>query len=326
MVDSQKIRFLNEVVSKSRPQNVDYTPHNGCFCVLLFALQPIDWVSVQQRDFKLTGELKENESLSVTLIIGNEALFSISALPYVAPQGDRTPIFQILRASICCAYGALRLPYLHRNIRKIDGKDFPLAKSDSAQRINSEAGFMKRLAKVSSDAKHHVRARAVLIHPASSRLKNVISYYKEYETGTYNQINASLEALKSFAPDRDNVEGGTPDVFAWDYYSDDPGEVCNLRIAALNAHSKEKERFWWDYLKLNIFLSDSEYEAAYYVLMNRWQVPVIQKWIAEYRDRGYYESQRAQDYLLFYIKASEKAPVRVLNSQGVPVKIKMIPR
>ena len=103
MVDSQKIRFLNEVVSKSRPQNVDYTPHNGCFCVLLFALQPIDWVSVQQRDFKLTGELKENESLSVTLIVGSEALFSISDLPYVAPQGDRTPIFQILRASICCA-------------------------------------------------------------------------------------------------------------------------------------------------------------------------------------------------------------------------------
>lgn len=92
MVDSQKIRFLNEVVSKSRPQNVDYTPHNGRFCVLLLALQPIDWVSVQQRDFKLTGELKENESLSVTLIVGSEALFSISDLPYVAPQGDRTPI------------------------------------------------------------------------------------------------------------------------------------------------------------------------------------------------------------------------------------------
>lgn len=185
---------------------------------------------------------------------------------------------------------------------------------------------MKRLAKVSSDAKRHIKARAVLVHPASSRLKNIISYYKEYETGTYSQINASLEALKSFAPDRNNVEGGTPDVFAWDYYSDAPGEAYNLRMAALNANSKAKERFWWDYLKLNIFLSDSEYDAAYYVLMNRWQVPVIQKWIAEYRDKGYYESQRAQDYLLFYVKASEKAPVRVLNSQGVPVKIKMIPR
>ena len=249
MVDSQKIRFLNEVVSKSRPQNVDYTPHNGRFCVLLLALQPIDWVSVQQRDFKLTGELKENESLSVTLIVGSEALFSISDLPYVAPQGSRTPIFRILRASICCAYGALRLPYLHRNIREIN-KDFPLANADPAERINSEAGFMKRLAKVSSDAKRHIKARAVLVHPASSRLKNIISYYKEYETGTYSQINASLEALKSFAPDRNNVEGGTPDVFAWDYYSDAPGEAYNLRMTALNANSKAKERFWWDYLTL----------------------------------------------------------------------------
>ena len=32
-----------------------------------------------------------------------------------------------------------------------------------------------------------------------------------------------------------------------------------------------------DYLKLNIFLSDLEYKFGYYVLMNRWQVPVIQK-------------------------------------------------
>ena len=86
------------------------------------------------------------------------------------------------------------------------------------------------------------------------------------------------------------------------------------------------EQFWWDYLKLNIFLSDLEYKFGYYVLMNRWQVPVIQKWIAEYHEKGYFESQRAKDYLLFYLKASEKAPVRVLNSMGVQVKVKMTPR
>ena len=57
--------------------------------------------------------------------------------------------------------------------------------------------------------------------------------------------------------------------------------------------------------------------------MNRWQIPMIQKWIAEYREKSLFESQRAKDYLLFYLKAGEKTPVRVLNSQGVQVKMKM---
>ncbi len=74
------------------------------------------------------------------------------------------------------------------------------------------------------------------------------------------------------------------------------------------------------------FLSDLEYKFGYYVLMNRWQVPVIQKVDCRIPRKGYFESQRAKDYLLFYLKASEKAPVRVLNSMGVQVKIKMTPR
>ena len=104
------------------------------------------------------------------------------------------------------------------------------------------------------------------------------------------------------------------------------GRLFIVRMVILNAKSKKKQQFWWDYLKLNIFLSDLEYKFGYYVLMNRWQVPVIQKWIAEYHEKGYFESQRAKDYLLFYLKASEKAPVRVLNSMGVQVKVKMTPR
>ena len=95
------------------------------------------------------------------------------------------------------------------------------------------------------------------------------------------------------------------------------------QVIILNAKSKKKEQFWWDYLKLNIFLSDLEYYFGYYILMNRWQIPMIQRWIAEYREKGFFESQRAKDYLLFYLKAGEKTPVRVLNSQGVQVKMKM---
>ena len=33
MKDSKKIELLNELVSKSTPQNVDFTPHNGNYCV-----------------------------------------------------------------------------------------------------------------------------------------------------------------------------------------------------------------------------------------------------------------------------------------------------
>lgn len=99
--------------------------------------------------------------------------------------------------------------------------------------------------------------------------------------------------------------------------------LMNIRLSYSMPKSKKKEQFWWDYLKLNIFLSDLEYYFGYYILMNRWQIPMIQRWIAEYREKGFFESQRAKDYILFYLKAGEKTPVRVLNSQGVQVKMKM---
>ena len=114
-----------------------------------------------------------------------------------------------------------------------------------------------------------------------------------------------------------------PDVFVSQQDWENPRDTYGHQVVILNTKSKRKEQFWWDYLKLNIFLSDLEYYFGYYILMNRWQIPMIQKWIAEYREKGLFESQRAKDYLLFYLKAGEKTPVRVLNSQGVQVKMKM---
>lgn len=41
MDNIQKIKLLNELMSKATPQNVDFTPHNGNYCVALLATQPI---------------------------------------------------------------------------------------------------------------------------------------------------------------------------------------------------------------------------------------------------------------------------------------------
>lgn len=45
MNNSRKIELLNELASKLTPQNVDYTPHNGNYCVTLVAVQPVDFFS-----------------------------------------------------------------------------------------------------------------------------------------------------------------------------------------------------------------------------------------------------------------------------------------
>ena len=39
MDNIQKIKLLNELMSKATPQNVDFTPHNGNYCVTLLATQ-----------------------------------------------------------------------------------------------------------------------------------------------------------------------------------------------------------------------------------------------------------------------------------------------
>lgn len=135
-----------------------------------------------------------------------------------------------------------------------------------------------------------------------------------------------MKVLQPFIPSKEDNENAVPDMFVWEYYPDYPRETFHSQVVMLNAKSKNKKQFWWDYLKLNIFLGDPEYRFGYYMLMNRWQIPVIQRWIAEYHEKGLFESQRAKDYLLFYLKAGEKTPVRILNSQGTQVKVKMIPR
>ena len=326
MDNIQKIKLLNELMSKATPQNVDFTPHNGNYCVTLLATQPIHTWGWQKRNFKIKGRLEEGKTISADLIVENEMLFGVTDLPYVAHKGDRTPIFKIIRASIFCAYGALQLTELHRGMRKIACTDYPFKKADEEEQITAEVKFMKKLASRMTVPEHCISGRPVVTHLTSTRLRDVILYNKEYEPALYEKMKGSIEALSPFIPAKDNTDNALPDVFISHQDWENPRDTFDHQVVILNAKSKKKEQFWWDYLKLNIFLSDLEYYFGYYILMNRWQIPMIQRWIAEYREKGFFESQRAKDYILFYLKAGEKTPVRVLNSMGVQVKVKMTPR
>lgn len=320
---TQKIKLLNELMLNATPQNVDFTPQNGNYCVTLIATRPVHTWGYQKRNFKIKGRLEEGKTISADLIAENEMLFGVENLPYVAHESDRTPIFKIIRASIFCAYAGLQLTDLHRGMRKIAWSDYPFKKSDKEEQAKAEIRFMKRLASVMTVPDHCMIGRSVVTHLTSTRLRDVILYNKEYEPSLYEKIKDSIESLSHFIPAKDHADNVVPDVFVSQQDWENPRDTYEHQVIILNAKSKKKELFWWDYLKLNIFLSDLEYYFGYYILMNPWQIPMIQKWIAEYREKGLFESQRAKDYLLFYLKAGEKTPVRVLNSQGVQVKMKM---
>lgn len=121
----QKIKLLNELMLNATPQNVDFTPQNGNYCVALIATRPVHTWGYQKRNFKIKGRLEEGKTVSADLIAENEMLFGVEDLPYVAHEGDRTPIFKIIRASIFCAYAGLQLTDLHWGMRKIAWSDYP---------------------------------------------------------------------------------------------------------------------------------------------------------------------------------------------------------
>ena len=135
---TQKIKLLNELMLNATPQNVDFTPQNGNYCVTLIATRPVHTWGYQKRNFKIKGRLEEGKTISADLIAENEMLFGVENLPYVAHESDRTPIFKIIRASIFCAYAGLQLTDLHRGMRKIAWSDYPFK---SGNQIHEKAGI-----------------------------------------------------------------------------------------------------------------------------------------------------------------------------------------
>lgn len=325
MNDFQKISLLKEVLIKTAPQRVDYEPHAGSYSVELSSLQPIVINCEQCRTFMVNGNLEGN-TISATLETNRKTIFTILHLPYVAHEGDRTPIYKIVRASVLFAYGALQLPYLYQNLKKIPITDFPFKIQNNDKQIKREIDFMKKLSTVYRDKKSHIGAQATVIHPTSSKLKEIINYYdkeEEEEVALHKKIMESIETLKSVVPTKEDIDNATPDVFVWDYDAEYPSEKFDNRVIVLNTGCGSKERFWWDYLKLNIYLSDVEYSFGYYLLMNRWKLGTIQKWIEEYRAKGLYESTRAKDFMVIYMKTTDKSAVRILNSDGKVAKVKV---
>ncbi len=266
---TQKIKLLNELMLNATPQNVDFTPQNGNYCVTLIATRPVHTWGYQKRNFKIKGRLEEGKTISADLIAENEMLFGVENLPYVANESDRTPIFKIIRASIFCAYAGLQITDLHRGMRKIAWSDYPFKKSDKEEQAKAEIRFMKRLASVMTVPDHCMIGRSVVTHLTSTRLRDVILYNKEYEPSLYEKIKDSIESLSHFIPAKDHADNVVPDVFVSQQDWENPRDTYEHQVIILNAKSKKKEQFWWDYLKLNIFLSDLEYYFGYYILMNR---------------------------------------------------------
>ena len=87
---TQKIKLLNELMLNATPQNVDFTPQNGNYCVTLIATRPVHTWGYQKRNFKIKGRLEEGKTISADLIAENEMLFGVENLPYVAHESDRT--------------------------------------------------------------------------------------------------------------------------------------------------------------------------------------------------------------------------------------------
>lgn len=328
MYDILKLRLLNEVFRKAMPQNVEYEPHNGEYRVELLSIHPITYECKEYRELSVSGALKKN-TITAALYSEKERLFAISDLPCIAHEGDRTPIYQIIRASVLFAYAATPLPYLYRNLQKIPLAEYPFWDKGEDEETEKEIEFMQKLSKVYRDKKGLIASRATLIHPTSSRLKEIINFYdeeEEKEAAIRQKIKESIGALKAYAPTKESMKDATPDVFVWNYMPEDPKGTLDSQVIVLNTNRGGKERFWWDYLKLNLYLSSPEYSYGYYLLMNRWNISTIQKWIAEYRAKGYFESRRAKDYMAFYVKNGEKTGVRILNSDGSPTKIRLAGR
>ena len=328
MYDIAKIRVLNELFSKAVPQRVDYEPHNGRYSVELLSILPLNLGCNQCRDFIVSGNI-EKDIISVTLATNREVLFSISDLPYIAHEGDRTPIYKIVRASSLFAYGLLRLPNLHQNLKRIPFANYPFSCYDNKGLAEQEISFMKKLSATCRNKKKYTESQVSLIHPACFQLKEIIRFYDEEEKAEaviLQKIKESIEELRPFAPSKEDSENAVSDVFIWEYDADYPKEKLDTQVVVLNTNSGGKERFWWDYLKLNLFLSDVEYSFGYYLLMNRWRIATIQKWIAEYRAKGFFESNRAKDYMVIYLKTTEKGAVRILNSDGKLTNVKVYRR
>ena len=175
------------LMSKATPQNVDFTPHNGNYCVTPWLRNPFTLGDGKNVISKSRVAWKRARQSSADLIVENEMLFGVADLPYVAHEGDRTPIFKIIRASIFCAYGAFTAYGTASGYAENSLHGLPFQKADKEEQITAEVKFMKKLASRMTVPEHCISGRPVVTHLTSTRLRDVILYNKEYEPALYEK-------------------------------------------------------------------------------------------------------------------------------------------
>lgn len=176
---------------------------------------------------------------------GRPAVCGTRGRPY--PYLQDYPCFHLLRLWSLTAYGTAS-GYAENSLHGL-----PFQKADKEEQITAEVKFMKKLASRMTVPEHCISGRPVVTHLTSTRLRDVILYNKEYEPALYEKMKGSIEALSPFIPAKDNADNALPDVFISRQDWENPRDTFDHQVVILNAKSKKKQQFWWDYLKLNIF-------------------------------------------------------------------------
>ncbi len=322
MIERRELEKLKEVIEYSMPQIADYNPRSGRYSIELAMTKHIDLGEGDHHILFAQGYLRK-ETISLSIVSNEQVLLNVNPLPYIANQGDRTPIYKILRASIYFAYAMVNLPTVHRKLKKIPSEHFPFNISDTYEQKGKEIAFMKDLFKLLREKSAYRSYLSVILHKNASKLKEAISFCDYQERGIKEKIKYSMKQLSPYIPDKDKTTDITPDILVCDHMEDSK-DYYNCQIISLNSNNKSKEEFWWEYLKLNIFLSCVEYKNAYCILLNRWTRNNIKNWIDEYRQKNFYEAEKAKDNIVFYIKAGYKASPRILNCNGTTIPTKVL--
>lgn len=313
-----KIDILMQLVQTSLPLSIDYKPHNGAYKIEMPVPQAISVWREDSRIATLQGFLEKNK-ISVQVIIKDETLLEVMDLPLVEKKKDSTPVFQIIKDSIIFAKAAVGIPDLYRILQQIDKSDYPFRSSDDACIPENESAFMLKIACGYTNPNDFCAGTTQRVTAQSSRLREAIGWVEEPQL--LKSIHATLKDLKKYLPAKEITGTWAPDLYTYEYTPECMDEIISQQAIILNTcHEYRKEKFLWDYFKLNVLLSNLEYERGGYLLMNQWKISEIQKWLAEYRSRGYYESVAGKSGIVFIIKNTAKSPFQILDASGQIVK------
>ena len=317
-----KIEILKQIIQNALPLRIDYKAHNGAFKIEMPMLQTNSVWKEGARIVTLQGILEEKK-MSVQVIVKDEPLLEVMDLPLVEKMGDSTPVFQIIKDSILFAVAAVGIPNLYRILRQIDKSGYPFRSFGETCLPEKETAFMRQIARGYTNPREFRAASAQRVTARSLRFKEAMGWIEDLQL--LKSAQATLKELKTFLPAKEQTDNWASDVYVYEYTPEDMDEIITQQVILLNTcYEYKKEKFWWDYFKLNILLSNPEYEQGEYLLMNQWKISEVQKWLAEYKEQGYFESAGGQSRIVFVIKSTDKSPFKILDASGQLIKVPLI--